>query len=448
MYQQVATSLAARIEDGQIPCGARLPTLRDLAARLDVNVATVARSYRVLEQRGLIESTRGRGTFVRAGSDERVTPETGRSLLSNYIDLTVNRPATSHYVDALTTTLPRVARDPRLAQLRDYTPPEGVTWAREAGAAWVKQSGFEVDAADVVVTSGAQHALLVALSAIIQPGDVVLSSELTYYGLRAIARLLRFDVEPTPTDASGLVTDALAARCEDPRVRAIFVVPCMHNPTTVTTSEKRRREIVEIARNTDTFLIEDDVYGPLLPQRPPTLASMYREGTFYISGTSKSMAPGLRIGFVIPPRLNRDRVVENICATEWMTQPLMTLIFAVWMKDGTANTIVEQQRKALASRYALARHILEGQDFDGVPGCPHLWLRLPAPWRVQEFIKTAENNGVGVLPAEAFMIGRSEAPHAVRINLGAATSEQKLEEGLKRLMSTLNKPWQPTYRHA
>lgn len=448
VYRQIATAIATRVDEGRIGYGERLPPLRDLAARLGVNVATVARSYRVLEKRGLVESTRGRGTFVRRNIEERLTPETGRTLTSSFIDLTINRAATSHYTEALSEALPQMAKDTRLAQLRDYTPPEGLAAARDAGATWINQSRLDVAATDVVVTSGAQHALLLCLAAIVQPGDVILSSELTYYGLRAIGRLLRFSIEPVPTDASGLVPEALAERCRDPHVRAIFVVPCMHNPTAVTIPEERRRQLADIARSTDTFLIEDDVYGPLLSKRPLPLASMHREGTFYITGTSKSMAPGLRVGFLSPPRSHLNSVIENVCATEWMPQPLMTLIFANWMRDGTARAIVEHQRATLATRFDLAQRILDGEDYAGEPGCPHIWLRLPPPWRAQEFVNTAENNGVGVLPAEAFMIGRSEAPHAVRINLGAATSEQALEEGLNRLMNTLNRCSRSAYRLA
>ena len=263
------------------------------------------------------------------------------------------------------------------------------------------------------------------------PGDVIITNQITYYGLKALANLLHLEIRGLSTDKDGLLPEAIDQACSDERVRILFMVPCLHNPTTTTVPLERREAIVAAARRGQLFVIEDDVYGPLLETRPPSIAALYPERTFYITGTSKTLAPGLRVGFIMPPRELVAATATAVRATCWMTAPLSTLIAARWIEDGTAEALLEAQRRELVARQMLAGDIIKGFEFDTDLSFDTPVARLPEPWRATDFTAQLLAHGVRVIESEVFAVGRGEIPHAVRINVSAARSREQLAAGLR-----------------
>jgi len=443
VYRQIALAVEEAVASKQLTAGTKLPPQRHLAQSLGVNLTTVSRAYTELQKRGIVVSGTGSGTYVRGEAHDfpPVSADTARD--PSLIDLSINRPATNLYDEHLADSLTRVVRDPRFPQVQDYHPAEGAPWAREAGAKWIARSGLAVTGERVVVTSGTQEGLFTALSAITRPGDVIVTAQITYYGLKALANLLHLEIRGVAFDRDGLCPDAIEEACADNRVRAVFSVPCLHNPTTITVPQQRREEIVAVARRHGLFLIEDDVYGPLLPDRPPALAALYPERTFYVTGTSKTLAPGLRVGWVMPPKEFVPAVAEVIRSTCWMTAPLPVLIATRWIEGGTADVLLDAQRRELIARQELAAGILEGFEVDSNPVSTHLWLHLPPPWRVAEFTAQALSRGVKVIGSEVFAVGRGEIPHAVRINVSAARSREQLATGLRIIADALRERPRP-----
>ena len=231
--------------------------------------------------------------------------------------------------------------------------------------------------------------------------------------------------------------DAFEAACLQSRPRAVFLVPSLHNPTTITLAEDRRRELVGIARRYNVIIIEDDVYRPLLDDPPPSLASLEPELTVHISGLSKCVAPGLRLGFVIAPRSIVGQVAAVLRINCWSINPLAALIGTLLLEDGAAARIIESQKQELRRRQALIEEMLGRFDIQTSPTATHAWLHLPEPWRGAGFARTALQRGVGVLPGDAFAVGREPVPHAVRINIGAARSEGDLRRALATLAELL-----------
>jgi DNA-binding transcriptional MocR family regulator len=184
-------------------------------------------------------------------------------------------------------------------------------------------------------------------------------------------------------------------------------------------------------------IIEDDVYGPLVAQRLPTLASLCPELTFHISATSKILAPGLRLGYLLSPQDNSALCAEAVRTTAWMPAPLSMLIAAVWMEDGTAQHIMNAQLAEIRARHDLARELLPQDLLQSDPACMFVWLKLPLPWRADDFAANAKARGVVVMPSSAFAVDRSEIEHGVRINLACAESRDQLVSGLRMLAGTL-----------
>ena len=323
-YLALAGEIEAKIRSGELRPGSQLPPQRDLAQERSVNVSTVTRAYRELQNLNLVVGSTRRGTIV---TSEGVMPRVDRAATpAGVIDLTVNRPAVDDFCERLAEALPNLAVDIRFRELQEYQPPEGPAWARRAGQRWIALNGFEPAMEDVVVTSGAQHALLAVVSSLIEPGDVIASDRLTYYGLKALAQMFRFRVVGIGSDEQGMSAEELARACRAERVKAVFTVPSMHNPSVVTMSETRRRELVEIAERYDLTVIEDDVYGPMLGSRPPAIATLLPERTYHISSLSKALAPGLRVGYLSCPPGRAVVAAEAVRTTAWMPAPLPLLV--------------------------------------------------------------------------------------------------------------------------
>ncbi len=439
VYRRLADAIAERIAAGTLAVGDRLPPQREIARALGINVTTVTRALSTLQERGLLEARPGRGTTV-AARDEAERPGfvSAPSDQSGIIDLSVNRPATSAYLDAVSALLPRLPRDKHYAALQDYHPPEGPLWARAAIADWLKSVVGEGDPGRVVLAAGAQHGLDCVLGAVTRQGEVVLADEVTYQGINALCRVHGLDLRGVAMDRGGMRPDAFEAACAQLRPRAVFLVPTLHNPTTVTLSEERRQQLAAVARRHNVLIIEDDVYRPLSDDDLPSFASLEPELTVHIGALSKCLAPGLRLGFVIAPRAIAGQVAAALRINCWSISPLTALIGARLIEDGSAARIIEIQKQELRQRQAILSEILGRYDVQSQPIATHAWLRLPEPWRGAGFARTCLERGVAVLPGGAFAVGREPVQHGVRINVGAARSQEDLRTALTIMAELLS----------
>lgn len=439
-YRAIADALAEDIRRGTLPAGARLPTHRELAWRLRLTVGTVTRAYAEAERRGLIAGEVGRGTFVRAAAGPPPLRFHAAPNRPDFIDLSIHRPRGSGEAELLGMSLARLASDPELAALLEYQPHAGRPTDRAAGAQWIaRTSGLAAAPEAVLVTASGQHAIASILAAIAEPGDAVAVESLTYPGMRAAASLLHLKTVPIALDEQGLVPDALAAACRGGRVHMAYVMPTLQNPTAATMPIERRRALAEVAKHHGVILIEDDVYGFLLEKPLPPLAALAPEHAFYITSTSKSLVPGLRVGYVHCPARLAERVINALRATTYTAPPLMARIASRWIEDGTADRLAAEKRAEAARRHALARRLFAGHDYRTHPAAAHLWLMLPEHWRAEDFVVVAERRGVGITPAAAFAVGR-QAPNAVRVCLGTPATIEQLERGVMRLLELLASP--------
>jgi DNA-binding transcriptional MocR family regulator len=433
-YLAIVESIADDFASGELRQGARLPTHRDLADALGVTVGTISRAYAEAARRGLISGEVGRGTFVRGPVSESTWDD------GEVCDLSQNHPpepAARPQRAALVAALNSLTASGDVGRLLDYPAAGGGAADREAGAAWIARAGLEVSPDEVLVCTGSQHGLTIVLATLLGPGDVLLTEALTYAGLQPVAGLLRLRLRGLAIDAFGLRPDALEEACREGGMKAVYLIPTLHNPTTAVMPEARRREIAAIARAHGLRIIEDDVHGLLATERPAPLATLAPERTYYLTSTSKTLAPGLRIAYVAAPPVDVPRLTASLRATTWAVAPLTAAVASLWIRNGTADAIVAARRQEAGARQALARERLSGFDFDSQPEAYYLWLRLPAPWRSDSFAAEARARHVLVTPAEAIGIGREQMPHAVRVCVGAARSRETLARGLSTVAELL-----------
>jgi DNA-binding transcriptional MocR family regulator len=229
----------------------------------------------------------------------------------------------------------------------------------------------------------------------------------------------------------------LVEAAKDIRVGAILCSPTLHNPTNATMPLERRREILAIAAKLDTCVIEDDSNGHLSGDERPTMTSINPDRCIYLCGTSKSMAPGLRIGYMVAPTSILPRLSEGVHATSWTSPSLMGEITSVLIEERIAENFLSWHRKEAVERMKMAENIL---GLSGIfPNCPtyHLWLQLPAPWRANEFAAHLRLGNTLVSPADVFAVDRNPTPHAIRVSLGGVAERSRLAEGLRVIAEAL-----------
>jgi DNA-binding transcriptional MocR family regulator len=439
LYRRVALAVREDVATGRLAAGTRLPTHRELARALKITVVTASRAYREAGAWGLVRGEVGRGTFVvtaAAGSRPHM-PDGGDvvELTGNFVTLGGDEDGTPRQSAAETRLL--------WEGLERRDPPGGGGDHRSAGAAWVRRGAWAPRAAEVVVTSGAQHAILVALAALARPGDVLFVEALTYPGIKRAARTLGLQARPVAIDEHGLIPEALAEACGGRPGGVLFCQPTLHNPTSAVMPRARRVELVEVARRLDLTLIEDSVYDFLLPDPPPPLAALAPERTCHIVSGSKAFAPGMRVGYLVGPEPLVPRLQEEVAATAPVAAPSLVDLATRWITDGTAARMLAARRREVESRQQIARAILGGQGWVSHPCSSHGWLRLPAPWRVEPFVEEARRRGVAVNPAAAFAADPAAAPAAVRICLGPVAERDRLAAALTRLAEILAAPAPP-----
>ncbi|MGQ0734473.1 MAG: aminotransferase-like domain-containing protein [Acidobacteriota bacterium] len=436
LYRAVAEAIAADVQVGRLRAGDRLPPQRELADLLGLTVTTITRAYAEAGRRGLVRGEVGRGTFV--------TPPAFAPLAEgsrDVIDLATNALLPHAHAGELTASLAALVARTDPERLFNYQPHGGRLEHRAAAAAFLARHDVPAEADQTLLTAGAQHAMTVALGTLTSPGDTVLCEAVTYTGMRSLAHHLHVRLVGVPMDGEGLLPDALEDASLESGGRVLYCMPSLQNPTGRVMSRRRRQEIARLATRLGLHVVEDDVYGFLVPGQIP-LAALVPERTFYLTGFSKCLVPGLRLGILRTPPPWVERVTGAVFATTVTAAPLAAAAAAEWLQNGVVDRITAWKREEVEARQALARTTL-GRALSGAPESQHLWLQLPRRWTADDFARAARQHGVVVTPAREFAVARHDAPNAARLCLGPPADRPTLQRGLSTLREILRGAPQP-----
>ncbi|PYB78935.1 PLP-dependent aminotransferase family protein [Pseudomonas sp. LB-090624] len=445
VYLAIVDALGKDIARGQLRRGDRLPTLRELATALDITPGTVSRAYTEASRRGLTHGEVGRGTYVLGeGAPEAelpvAIPGSGQSgvLRSGVLDLSIIKPQSTFQEPWLRSAFAELSQGDDLGPALDYVPDGGHPLHRQAAAAWLSQWIPDAEWQQVVLTSGAQHGLMVAISALTRHQDLVLCESLCYPGIISVVHGTGRRLAGVPMDEYGIIPQALRDICKRERPAMLVCVATCQNPTTAIMPNARRAEIAAIAREFDFLILDDDIYGFLATDddiRP--LSTFAPERSIYLTSLSKSVLPALRIGYLYSPARLLPRLTAMVRSTVWMPSPLTAHIASHVLNTGLHAEIIARHRAEAAARQAIARDVFQRWELIGQPFSYHAWLKLPAPWGSDEFATLARANGVLVMSANQFEAGGSDDVSAVRIVLMSPTNQSELRFALTKLVSLL-----------
>ncbi len=476
MYIQVANCLAAKIHDSSIASGTKLPPEREFARLLDVSRTTIINAYSLLEERGLVATRVGSGTYVTSPSEndppsdlipwEQLFIPQYKSPLSSLIRSLIANPTCDNTIsfaagmpdpdfyplDILEKALPRAAHSADSSDF-GYIPTEGYIPLKHSLAKWLCSLGFQSTPDNLLIVSGSQQGLYLIVKTLVEQQDYVIVESPTYLGALQIlessgARILclpqsgRLDLQ--------LLEDYLIRY----RPKMFYTIPTFQNPTGRVMSLEDRQELLRLASRHRLAIVEDDPYGQLYygQQPPPSLKALDTYGgVIYLGTFSKILIPGLRTGWVnaAPPVINRlaqEKQYVDLHSNN-LSQKILHRCLEEDFLPGHLKTIrqkYKKRRNAMAS--ALRRYCSGYLDFELSDGGFYLWCNVKPPASPAELLRRAASAGVSFVPGEAFY------PHGVesrQIRLCFAThSEDRINEGIRLLgrifaSGTANTPLPP-----
>lgn len=466
LYEEIADRLRLKIEQGLYACGDRLPSIRALSRECDVSITTVQEAYRQLETQGVVEARPKSGYFVRQRAAVPPAPAVSRpvrrplevSQWENVLDmLGAEKPSTTFSLghampDLSSPTLKPLmtlwGRQARRQDMRglEYDSLRGTEELRQQIVRLTLTSGCQLHPDDLIVTTGCQEALFCSLRAVTEPGDVVAVDSPCFYGAMQAIKANNLKVMEIPTHPeSGISVEALELALEQWPIRAILVTPTCNNPLGYIMPDSRKEALYRLAQRFDIAIIEDDIYGDLAYRypRPRTIKSLdVDDRVLLCSSFSKTLAPGLRQGWIAPGRY-RAQVVHNKFVSTAASSTLPQLAVAEFIATGGYERHLRRVRGQYQRNRDLMIEWLE-QHFPAETRISYpqggylLWIELPDTLDCVEINRRLSGDQVRIAPGVLFSAS-GKYRNCMRLNFTLGLDE-RTRTALERLAAEIQHP--------
>ncbi|MGY4426309.1 DNA-binding transcriptional MocR family regulator [Bradyrhizobium sp. JR6.1] len=297
---------------------------------------------------------------------------------------------------------------------------------------WPARFETAVDPERIILTNGAQNAMVLALASVAAPGDTILTEALTYYGFRKHAHLQGIRTETIAMDDDGAEPEALETACRKFAPKALFLMPTVHNPTTIVMSLERRQQIVQIARRYGVRIIEDDVYGVLPASVPAPFGALAPELTWHITSFAKCVGPGVRVGYLVAPhgKAAQTTLDRFYGMSTWFPASFSVELVNFWLANGSMEKIVAGVREEAVARQRIATQWLTGIPFRTRPDALFLWVDLKGIIDQDELVAQCASRHVTIRPGRIFASDPTLSLNHVRLVIGSPESRDELEAAM------------------
>jgi len=461
LYLQLADRLAGRIEDGTYGAGDRIPSVRKLRDQFGVSLTTVLEACRVLEDRGLVQARAQSGHYVRprrpplrSEPDASEPPGEARRVdasLAVKLNLGIGNPQEPTLgaavqgpelmpVAALNRLLGHVLRH-QPAACHSYDAPPGSPVLRRSIAQRGGDAGYAVAADDIVITSGAKEAVYLSIKAVTKAGDTVAIESPAYYALlEVLASLELRALEISSHPRHGINLDHLAGVLASRPIAAVALVSNFSNPTGSCMTDAAKRRLVGLLERHEVPLVEDDVYGELVYDgpRPRAIKAFDRRGlVLYCSSYSKTLSPGLRVGWAVPGRYQNEVELLKLVVNQ-ATAVAPQLALAAFLDSGGCDRHIRRVRRMYRDQMAsmidaVERYFPDSTRLTRPEGGHVLWVQLADEVDAMDLYDAAERVGIRIAPGPMFSPSDGYR-NFIRLNTGFPWSETT-----ERQMATLGR---------
>lgn len=459
-YEKLANLIVGMINNGTLSAGMRLPSVRAISEEHGISVSTVLQAYRWLEDRGVVTARPQSGFYVTTTqggalalpSTSRLRSKASTVSISGAVAALLEHASNSALVplgcavpDAamlqshkLDLALAHAARQ-HGARYNVYGAPRGDLRLRQEISRRALRIGHTLSPDDVVITSGCTEALILALTSVAKPGDTIAVESPTYFGLLHTLEMLGLKALELPTDpTSGVNVDGLARLLDTQPVAACMFSSSFSNPLGSLMPEAQKRELLALLSRQGVPLIEDDVYGEIhfTRERPkPFIALNGGANTIYCGSFSKSLAPGYRIGWIVPGAFGQQ-VLDRKLAFSLCSPVLPQVALAEFLASGAFDAHMRRLRRLLEENLLRLTRTIEASfpaetRVSRPAGGFALWVELPKGFDSRALFDKALENGICFAPGDVFSASRRYR-NCLRLSAGSTWSD-RIDKGLRRL---------------
>ncbi len=452
--------MAAELQSMEPPMGSRLPSVRELAKKLDVHSTTVRSAYNLLESEGLVISHVGKGTFV--SRDLKTTPffkfplpiERTLSLCKLHSEMET---LPSHAIDFFS-FCPEVtdeglkdfskaleqALDDADTDILSYHGTHGIVPLRQIISRYISSGNKEVKYDQVMITSGAQQALDLVIRCFVGQGDSVVATCPTYINLMGTLESIGARLIPIGMNSDNIDLESVERACQDPSARLIYIMPTFHNPTGITLDLETRLKLLSINNKYRLPILEDDLENGLGYEGapPPSLFSLDNsKRTIQIGSFSKALFPGLRIGWIAGTKQALSRFLALKRFSDLETSAFPQFVLTKFLDSGLLEKHISRLKPQLKKKRdlileSLGKYMPEGVNWTMPKGGLSLWVEFPPSIDGRELAEAAKRQDVIVAPGDLFFPEKKRVS-SIRIAFAKAPLE-KIEQGVK-ILATLAK---------
>lgn len=459
VYAQIVRFVCQKVETGEWPIGTRLPSHRELARLFGVNRGTIGKALDMLNSYGLIKGNRGNGTVIASNTWSVLLPhqaDWGSYVSAGYFQANktvvqeINRLEFSPHMvrlgtgeldprlfpaDMMKEALARVASS---TESLGYPEPLGLERLRKAVSRHLEKIGIIAPPSSILITSGALQALQLISASLLEGGSVVYTERPTYLNSLRVFQSAGLRLTGVAMDAQGISMASLqnivplsSAKPE----AVLYTIPTNHNPTGRTMTADRRYALLKFCANRRLPIIEDGAYQDLsFDAAPPPLKAIDKIGTvIYLGSASKSLAPGLRIGWLVGPEPVVQRLGDVKMQVDYGASSLSQLVMAEFLESGMYDEYNAFLRNELRRRRDAALDVLNKRfrsiaSWQVPDGGFYIWLTLKETIHMEFIFRAAAKAGILINPGDIYDFRRN---NSLRLSYSYTTPEEFREAALK-----------------
>lgn len=465
LHKQITDFIKGKIANGEWTIGYKLPPQRTLAQALEVNRSTVVTAYDELIAEGLIEGKSGSGTRV-VNNSWNLLATTPPPDWSSYVKFGIHRPnlptiqeinqaefipniirlGTGELSPELipSTSMKKVFHDLSKREITfGYEEPKGLLPLREQIAHYLNRTGISASPSSILIVSGALQALQLISVGLLHKGSAVLTEKPSYLNSLNVFQSAGMRLVGIPLDKEGMEASHIPQYKKQHKTALLYTIPTFHNPTGTLMTAERRNQLLTICQQEQLPLIEDDVYRELwFDEAPPKpLKAFDKNGlVLYLGSLSKTLSPGLRIGWIVGPEPVIEHLADIKMQTDYGSSSLSQWAAVEWFSSGLYDQHLHEVRMQLKIRRDLTLNLLRKYfsdiaQWEKPSGGFYIWIRLLPAISIRKLFEMALAEGILLNPGNVY---EHQAEQYLRISYSFA-SLPDLEDGLCRLSAIVRR---------
>lgn len=436
IYIYLANALEADILNGNLTPGTKLPPQRELADYLDINLSTVTRAFKLCEQRGLICSVVGNGTYISSDAASNSMLMLNNPNI-NIIEMGAILP-NAEINKQVSSYLEEMSTEPDFYKLLQYGTIEYDELQIQAAQKWLSFFSLTSSKEHILFSMGSQNAIFASLASLFSSGDRIATMPTTYPGLKVAAKILGIHLIPLHLEHGRITENVLQYACSNQNVKGFYFIPDFHNPTSELLSVSTRKLIAQFCEREQKPCIEDAIYSLFIPNPLPSICSFAPTQGIFISSTSKTLAPGLRLAVIHCPAAIHSVIKETLYGMQIAPPALLTQLFTRMILSGRFDEIRKLRIKDVEERNRIFDEIIQDCENTGNIHSPIRWIQLPQHISPAHFEMLALSYNLQIYGAERFTVGSEAVPNAIRVSLISTQQLDTYREGLHILQRLLH----------